>query len=396
MKILYQNIFNGILRFYVILIITLSMSEVFANKVVIEPINACVINNTLNNRLQIAHCLDWDADDSFTMCHGRYQPLNIDPVKDPTAISITADHVSLYASGRSKLQGNVQIRQTYRVVDAQTATIYRDATTQKVTQIELLGQVRYIEPGKLMLAKSVTMSPEDRSGKLQEVLYRFDTTHGHCLLPAWGQARTVERFKNQDYQLDDVTYTTCSPLDRSWFISAREIKLDNAQQVGVARDAKLHIGDHATFYVPYLSFPTSNKRKSGWLVPITGYSNVGGFDVATPYYWNMAHNYDATLLPHVYSRRGLMLGGDFRFLTHNTHGVIGAHFLPQDAAFNQFIIQHRDQFPVLQGQSSNRWSFLTHESTHITDRLELNINFQQVSDSYYLQDFSTNYYVKVS
>ena len=390
MKILYQNIFNGILRFYVILIITLSISEACANNVIIEPIHACVINSNLSNRLQLAQCLGWEVDDSLTMCHGRYQSINLDPVKDPTAISISADHVSLSASGQSKLKGNVKVRQTYRVVDAQTATIYRDAATKKVTQIELLGRVRYIEPGKLMLAKTVTINPEDRSGILKDVLYRFDTMHGHCLLPAWGQARAVERFKNQDYQLDDVTYTTCSPLDRSWFISAREIKLDNTKQEGVARGAKLHIGDHAAFYVPYLSFPTSNKRKSGWLVPISGYSNVGGFDVATPYYWNMAPNYDATLVPHVYSRRGLMLGGDFRFLTHNSSGVVGAHFLPQDAAFNQFIIQHKDTFPVLQGQSSNRWSFLTHENTHLTDRLELNINFQQVSDSYYLQDFSTN------
>jgi LPS-assembly protein len=366
----------------------------FAHNTIIEPIKACVLTNssrmTPDNRLQIAKCLGWQLNQTQNMCYGNYNPINIEEQVDPTAVRIMADRVSLYPAGLSQLNGHVDVQQAFRVVNAQTANVYRDAKTQQVIRIELVGDVRYLEPGRLMWAEKATINPKDRAGTLNNVLYRFDTNHGHCLLPAWGKANFIERFSNQDYHLRDVTYTTCSPLDRSWFIAAHDIRLNQATQTGVARGAMLHIADHPIVYLPYFSFPTSNARKSGWLMPISGYSNIGGFDFATPYYLNIAPNYDATLMPHLYTRRGLMLGGEFRFLTQNTVGVTGVHFLPQDSAFNQFIIQHRDEFPVLNGQSSNRWSFLMHERTQLTEKLDLNINFQQVSDAYYLQDFSTN------
>ena len=55
---------------------------------------------------------------------------------------------------------------------------------------------------------------------------------------------------------------------------------------------------------PVLSFPLSDARKSGWLPPSFGLDSKSGFQVAVPYYWNIAPNRDATFTPSVSARRG--------------------------------------------------------------------------------------------
>ena len=357
------------------------------------PVHACVIAKdvplTATDRAKIARCLGWQEDASAPLCRGSYQPREITLLPDDE-IRILADEVTFNANSRSTLKGNVEVHQTQQIVNAQTAYIYRDNKTNKVTKIELFDDVRYVEPDRLMIARKATLHPDRKSGQIEDVLYLFKTDHAGAILPAWGRANWLERFPNQDYLLHKVTYTTCAPQDKSWEIEAREIKLDNAQSRGVARNAVLRIGDWPVLYTPYLSFPTAKKRKSGFLMPMPGYSNVGGFDLALPYYWNIAPNYDATIVPHLYTLRGMMMGGDFRFLTENSNGVIGGNFLPNDKAFNKFIINNQDEFPVLRGTSTDRWSVMLHENTAFSSNLHMNINYQQVSDDYYLQDFSSN------
>ena len=362
--------------------------------VAIEPVQACVIATraplTRSVRVQIADCLDWQQDNTLQICRGGYRAVKMATIENADETQIKADSVSFYPTGRSDLKGHVSVRQTSRVVNAQTAYVYRDEKTNQVTQIKLLGRVRYLEPGKLMLARKAIFNPQNQSGRVEDVLYRFDVQRAHAILPAWGRASFVERFANKDYLLRNATYSTCAPRDRAWLIQAREIKLDDAKGTGVAKDAILRVGDWPVLYSPYLSFPTSNERKSGFLMPMYGYSNVGGFDLATPYYLNIAPNVDATLVPHAYSLRGVMMGGDLRFLTENSKGIIGGNFLPNDRAFNEFLITHRDEFPSLRGLSSDRWSFLLREDTQFTNNLHMKINYQQVSDDYYLQEFSSN------
>ncbi|WP_042239105.1 LPS-assembly protein LptD [Legionella oakridgensis] len=368
-------------------------APVYAAPLMMEPVQACVINREmpLNAmiRAKFAQCLGWQADHALPRCRGAYQSLSVTPLPEGE-IHIQADEASLYAKGRSKLSGNVEVYETQRIVNAQTAYIYRDEQTSQVTKIELLGEVRYLEPDRLMIARKAVINPQDKSGRVEDVLYRFNTQRARAILPAWGRASLIERFANQDYLLRKATYSTCAPQDKAWQIEASELSLDYSNARGVAKNAVLRVRDWPVLYTPYLSFPTSKARKSGFLMPLYGYTNVGGFDFALPYYWNIAPNYDATLIPHVYSRRGLMMGGDFRFLTEKSAGVISGHFLPNDHAFAKFIEDNSSQYPSLRGISNNRWSLLLQEHTQFYPNLRLGIDYQQVSDDYYLQDFSTN------
>ncbi len=366
--------------------------SVFAAEIVI-PVQACVVGRasplTSPLRAHVAECLGWQTRAYTPICHGAYQPINITPLPEGE-IRVAADSASLYAVGGSTLRGHVEVHQAQQMVSAQTATIYRNAKTKQVTKIVLLGEVRYQEPDRLMIARKAILHPQDKSGWIEDVLYRFRNGHDLSVLPAWGRASLIKRFANQNYLLQKATYSTCAPQDRSWQIEANSITLDHDKEKGVARNAVLRVGGLPVLYTPYLSFPTSKKRKSGFLMPLVGYSNVGGGDLALPFYWNIAPNYDATIVPHAYALRGLMMGGDLRFLTNQSVGTIGANVLPKDKAFNRFITDNQPQNPSLNGMSTDRWSVMLHDNTAFTSNLHMNINYQRVSDDYYLQDFSSN------
>lgn len=360
----------------------------------VEPVQACVFASDLHlnpeTRARLARCLEWEAHQGSSICQGFYRPIIIQPLADKEETQISADNVSFYPEGRSDLSGHVEVRQAQRIVNAQTAYVYRDANTKQVTKIELLDNVRYLEPGRMMLASKATINPNDKSGHVENVVYRFDVTRAEARLPAWGRASLIERFANQNLLLKKATYSTCAPQDRAWQIEADEINLNQATQSGVANNALLRIADWPVLYTPYMSFPTTNARKSGFLLPIYGYSNVGGFDLALPYYWNIAPNMDATITPHEYSLRGTMIGGEARFLTSNSAATLAGNFLPHDRAYSNFLTVNQNQYPWFKDAPTDRWSFMVRDSTQFSPNLQMNINYQQVSDDYYLQDFSSN------
>ena len=68
------------------------------------------------------------------------------------------------------------------------------------------------------------------------------------------------------------------------------------------------------FASPILSFPTSDRRKSGFLTPSLGLSSNLGTDIRVPYYFNLAPNYDYTLTPRVMTKRGVLFENEVRYL----------------------------------------------------------------------------------
>ena len=358
-----------------------------------ESVEACVIARDVELtdalRSQVSRCLGWQSDLSSPICLGSYSPIRMTPLADPEEIHILADSVSFSRDKRSVLKGNVELQQNVKIVNAQTAYIYRDNKTNKVTRVEFLGNVRYLEPDNLLIARKAVINPQDNSGQTEDVLYRFNTEGARgASLPAWGRASLIHRFANKNYLLRKATYTTCAPQDKTWDIQADTITLD--ENKAVAKNAQVRVRGWPIMYAPYLSFPMNKERKSGFLLPVVSYSNVGGVDVGLPYYWNMAPNYDLTLTPHLYSERGVMFGGEFRYLTANSSGVLYGDIMPHDRAFSHFLNQLEPDFPVLTGHPTDRWTFGLNETTLLSPRLQLHANVQQVSDDYYFQDFSSN------
>jgi LPS-assembly protein len=127
---------------------------------------------------------------------------------------------------------------------------------------------------------------------------------------------------------------------------------------------------------PTISFPLSDKRKSGLLPPTFNLDSTSGFEVSQPYYFNIAPNRDATLTTTVMSKRGIDLGAEARYLERDYAGKLRVSLLPSDAL-----------------RKANRWSYAW-QHTGMLDtgfsqigNLGFRLDLNRVSDNNYWRDF---------
>ncbi len=337
---------------------------------------------------------------AYNVCGGVYE----DPVLEGFSkqlpsendARISANQASLSAEGQSVLTGDVVVVQPGKQMTADTAYIYRDPKTKEVTQIDLFGHVSVREEGKVMYGNEGHYLIGDESGYVDNALYRItlkEPRQIECtdLLQAWGRAASIEREKER-YYLKNASYSTCPPKDRSWQLKAKKLVLDRESGRGEAIHSFLNIDDMPVFYFPYYNFPIDDRRQSGFLTPIPGYSNVSGWSFGVPYYWNMAPNYDLLLTPTYYTTRGLALGTDFRYLTESSMGEIVLNGIAHDKAFQQYIDDN--QVALSQnGQgdlSDSRYEAFIQDTTHFNENWSANAHYHYVSDDYYLQNFGNS------
>ena len=159
-----------------------------------------------------------------------------------------------------------------------------------------------------------------------------------------------------------------------WRITASRVEFDRTKDAGTARNAWLEFKGQRVFYLPWISFPLSSQRKSGFLAPTYGTDRSGGVEVTAPYYFNLAPNYDATLTARAMRERGVQAQGEFRFVSRAYgSGQVAAHYLPFDAKFDD----DRTAFDLAH---QHRWS----------DRWSTDTRFEWVSDAEYLEDLGAS------
>jgi LPS-assembly protein len=174
-----------------------------------------------------------------------------------------------------------------------------------------------------------------------------------------------------------ATYTSCPAPDPAWVLTTDRVLLDTANDQGVAEGAVLRFYGVPILAAPSLSFPLSDRRKSGWLPPSLNFDNKSGIDVAAPYYWDIAPNRDATFTPGVLARRGAALGTEFRYLEPGYQGTINTYLLPDDREAG------RTRWSLGVGHEA-RWEGST------VGPVDYGVSVLRVSDDNYWKDFSRN------
>lgn len=168
-----------------------------------------------------------------------------------------------------------------------------------------------------------------REGVLKDSVFDFARTG------AGGQAKGIEFFADRRLNAEAASYTSCrreEGLEPDWVLSADKLALDFENNEGRAEGATLRFLGVPILYAPVLSFPSTEARKSGWLPPSVNVDNRSGIDLAIPYYFNLAPNYDLTLTPGFLARRGLSVQAEARYLGEQDRGRLAAHWLPDDRA----------------------------------------------------------------
>jgi LPS-assembly protein len=279
---------------------------------------------------------------------------------DDHRIYIDSDDALLGADGNAVVNGRVRVRQDERSIAGDSVTY--DYNTD---QLNVKGSVDFMDP-KLRV-QSVTGRYDPTAGvDFSQANFQLMDRNGR------GVAKQLAVSPDGKVELNQVLYTSCPVGKDDWMLQAAEINLDTKLQVGVAHHVTMRFMDVPIFYTPYISFPLGDERKSGVLFPNLGHSGSSGFELAVPYYFNLAPNYDLTLTPGILTARGVQLTEDFRYLTATSHGQIDATFLPDDKKDNN------------DSRSYVRFS----DVTDLMRGLRVDADIANVSDSNYFQDFA--------
>jgi LPS-assembly protein len=235
---------------------------------------------------------------------------------------LRADALSGRPESEVQAQGNVELRQAGVVIRADQLR-YDQAEDLAVAQ----GKVRVSFEGSSFTGPEVKMKVQRMQGVVLQPAYEFAMTG------ASGRAERVDILGPGQARVINGNYTTCRPEgadNPDWVLSARQLDLDLDAGVGVAEGAVLRFMDVPILSLPTLSFPLNDQRKSGWLPPSQAITTGSGFELAVPYYWNIAPNRDATVAPALSTRRGFAVNGEFRYLEPAFSGRLNLDLLPYD------------------------------------------------------------------
>ena len=260
--------------------------------------------------------------------------------------------------------GHVVLTQGQRTVQADDAE-YQSADNT----VRARGHVTYADPLIQITGNDVRYSTSG-GATFRDAQFELLQRDAH------GAAKLVDLTPGGILRLQEVTFSTCPLTEEVWQIRAGSVTLDGDEHTGVARDARVDFKGVPILYLPWLSFPLDDERKTGFLFPSVGTNSRSGLQLSTPWYWNIAPNEDLLLTPTYYTRRGIDIGGDVRYLTDSQNGELLWQFLPYDAQAAGEGLSHSDRSYV----------HLT-QTTELPDDFRLHIDAANVGDSLYFQDF---------
>ena len=277
------------------------------------------------------------------------------------------------------MTGDVTITQEGQQIIANKAFLYRDPITSKLTAIGLSGNVRLREPNTLIVAREAHIDLKEKPHALNDFLYRMiinvrlqkkaatltnadlQVAREVIQLSAWGEAKEITKDSPRVYVFKDVSYTTCPPDTSIWKLKASKIVLNKNTGRGYARNAKFYIKKIPVFYAPYINFPIDSRRQTGLLSPVIGSSSKSGPYLGTPFYWNLAPNYDTTITPAYLSKRGWQFTDLFRYMTEKDNGRSDSlNVIPNDKQFSHLQTTLQEEFqdnpdPAIQASLGSIW-----------------------------------------
>lgn len=337
----------------------------------------------LKSRSEDYSHLDWVPREKLTAaqlaetgpyCSGSY----IEPIRpgmnDKTSKSDAPTFIGAKASRYQQeeqvatLAGDVVMRQGSMQVEADEASLY-----QAENRGELNGNVRVRDNGALLVGDHADVQLDTGEAKVDNAEYVLHKSRIR------GSALYAKRAENAIIRLKDGTYTSCEPNSNAWQLKGNNITLNPATGFGTATNVTLRVKDIPVLYTPYIYFPIDDRRQSGFLPPTIGTGSDTGFTMVTPYYFNLAPNYDATVYPRYMSKRGLLMEGEFRYLTQSSEGQFGAAYLNDDDT------ERKQQTDYEKTRYMLNWQ----HKGGLDSRLMTEVDYTKISDPYYFQDLQS-------
>jgi len=284
------------------------------------------------------------------------------PDRSESNISVKTRQFDASKIGMAEAREQVELRRADQLLT--TELLQYDPQKEIIT---MPGKVFYEDSAIYINGTNAQYNFLEESGSFTDVDY------GLVGSSARGSATEVTLDSGSHSVLHSLQFTTCPGENPEWLMKAKELELDFEEGVGSVKGAQLRFFDIPFIYLPYMTFPIDDRRKSGFLYPYVSTANDNGFELSIPYYWNIAPDQDATITPRYFTERGFMLTGEYRFITPRTGGELDFDYMYDDTKT---------------GDTRYHASFA--HNALFTPRWRSYLLVDRVSDDQYFQDFSNS------
>lgn len=188
-------------------------------------------------------------------------------------------------------------------------------------------------------------------------------------------AERMDRIGDSIYEVRRGVFTTCEGDDPPWSFRFGSGTAD-LDEIVYGRDASFWVKSIPVLpWVPFFAAALRRERQSGFLFPEVGQSSRKGYFTRVPYFWAIDDSQDLTVTLDAYSRRGIGLETDYRYVLAKDHrGEFAA------VGINEFLRNDPD-LPQNRG-----WAALQHD-WQITPRMSLKVNANVTSDDLVFRDY---------
>ena len=284
------------------------------------------------------------------------------PERDTAPLEMDAATLDARSGAVGIARGNVELRRADQALATEEIRYHPDTRRAVVP-----GPLRYTDTNLELDAASADYDFVAGRGRFTDVAFTLTGSSAN------GSAAEARMEGPSRSVLRAIRYTTCPGPRPDWELSAKELELEHDEGFGTARGAKLEFKGVPLLYVPWITFPIDDRRKTGFLYPVIGKASDTGYEAGIPFYWNIAPNQDATITPRWFSDRGTMLETEYRYLTRRQGGQIEANWLPSDDIADR-----------------SRHHYTLRHAAAINTRWNGNVYIERVSDDEYFQDFGSS------
>ncbi|MGB2146729.1 MAG: LPS assembly protein LptD [Vibrio toranzoniae] len=260
------------------------------------------------------------------------------------------------------------------------------------------GDVRVTQGNKTILADNVTLHQQENivvaegnvnfsDGQIKSVSDRAtnnlttdemtleNTDYEFLCEPGRGDAVYVSKTGKAVYEIEDGSITSCPIGDNAWRLRASSISVDQDEEQATFYNPRFEIQSVPVFYLPYLTVPVGDTRKTGFLYPTVSYGSSDGFEAEVPVYWNLAPNYDLETTFKYMQERGTQLNSKFRYLSDFGSGSIKSEYLPDDKKYEE---------------KGDRWGAQLEHSGIFQQSWLFELDYSKVSDIDYFTDVNSS------
>ncbi|EHD7130468.1 LPS assembly protein LptD [Vibrio cholerae] len=283
------------------------------------------------------------------------QPEPTNPGQQP--INVEADKLEAINGQKATYSGNVVVVQGKKRIAADNVTLH-----QQENVVVAEGNVQFSDGEIKTHSTKATNHLNTDEMTLENTRYQF------LCEPGRGEAVYVSKTGKAVYEIEDGSITSCPDGDNAWRMRASSIDVDQNEEIATFYNPRLEVQNVPVFYLPYLTVPIGDTRKTGFLYPTASYGSRNGYSFEVPIYWNLAPQYDLETTFNYMQKRGTQLNSVFRYLTDFGAGQIKSEYLAEDQ---------------LHTELGDRWAFQYEHNGIFQQAWKFEIDYSKVSDINY-------------